>query len=64
MTNEQRAQYITGLLHERAIYEKHGDREGVELVNAQLRQLGHEASTPQKRAERRPAARTKAKETR
>lgn len=64
MTNEQRANYIAGLIHERNVYEKRGDQDGVEQVNAQLRKIGHDAAAPQKRAERRPAARGKAKESR
>ncbi len=64
MTNEQRAAQIKALLHERTIYEKRGDTTGVNEVNEQLRAYGHDAATPQKRAERRPAARGKAKETR
>lgn len=64
MTNEQRQSYIKGLLHERHMYAKRGDEDGVAQVNEQLRRLGHEASTPQQRAERRPAKRDKAKETR
>lgn len=64
MTNEQRKTYIEGLLHERRMYEKKGDQDGVNQVNEQLRNLGHEAATPQQRAERRPARRAKAKETR
>lgn len=64
MTNEQRQSYIKGLLHERHIYEKHGNKDGMAQVDEQLRRLGHEASTPMQRAERRPAKRGKAKETR
>lgn len=64
MTNEQRASLIAALIHERTIYEKRGNTTGVNEVNQQLRALGHEGTTPQKRAERRPAARGKAKETR
>ena len=64
MTNEQRQTYIKGLLHERHIYEKHGNKDGVAQVDEQLRRLGHEGSTPHKRAEQRPAKRSKAKETR
>jgi hypothetical protein len=61
MTNEQRRQEIIGLLHERSIFEKRGDTASVELVNEQLRYLGHQAAAPVRRAERRPAAK---KETR
>lgn len=64
MTNEQRANYIAGLIHERNVYEKRGNQSGVDEINAELRKLGHEGATPQKRAERRPAARGKAKESR
>lgn len=64
MTNEQRAAHIKALLHERSIYEKRGNTTGVTEVDEELRKIGHEAAAPQKRAERRPAARGKAKETR
>lgn len=64
MTNEQRASLIAALIHERTIYEKRGNTTGVAEVDEQLRAYGHEGTTPQKRAERRPAARGKAKETR
>jgi hypothetical protein len=59
VTSEQRAAYIKGLLDERAGYEKRGDTDRVNEVNEQLRRLGHDAETPAKRAERRPAARTR-----
>lgn len=64
MTNEQRANYIAGLIHERDMFAKRGDQDGVDQVNAQLRKLGHEGAPAQKRAEKRPATRAKAKETR
>lgn len=64
MTNEQRAAQIKALLHERSVYEKRGNAVGVAEVDDELRKIGHEGATPAKRAERRPSARSKAKETR
>lgn len=64
MTNEQRTNTINALIHERNIYEKRGDQDGVDQVNAELRKLGHDAATPIQRAERRPATRKRKAETR
>lgn len=64
MTNEQRTSTINALLHERNIYQKRGDENGVNEVNAELRKLGHDATTPQQRAERRPATQKRKTETR
>lgn len=64
MTSEQRAAYIRGLLDERAGYESRGETDRANQVNEQLRLLGHEAATPQKRSEKRPAGRTRKAEKR
>jgi hypothetical protein len=64
VTNEQRKTYITGLIEERRGYANRGLDDKVAEVDAELRRMGHEASVPQERAERRPAARKRKAETR
>lgn len=64
MTNEERTNQITALIHERRLYESAGRTDRVAEVDAELRKLGHEGATPQKRSERRPAGRAKKSETR
>lgn len=55
-TKEQEAAYIAGLLRERAGREQMGDEASVKVIDAELRRVGHKASAPAKRAEKRPAA--------
>ena len=55
-TKEQTKAYIEALLRERAGLLINGDEEGVAAVDAELRRVGHKASAPAKRAEKRPAA--------
>lgn len=57
MTSEQRQAYIKALLEERRGYESRGDVERVAEVEAELRAVGHEGSTPASRAEKRPRIR-------
>ena len=57
MTSEQRQAHITALLEERNGYEQRGDTDKVAQVNAELRAMGHEATTPAARAEKRPRQR-------
>lgn len=54
MTEEDRADRIKALLRERAGYEQRGNQARVDAVNAELTRLGHGASAPQKRADKRP----------
>lgn len=53
MTEEDRADMIRALLRERAGYETAGKQDRVAAVNAELSRLGHTASAPQTRAEKR-----------
>jgi hypothetical protein len=53
-TEELNKQYIAGLLEERRQHVAAGRDERVELVDAELRRVGHKADKPAKRAERRP----------
>ncbi len=55
VSQQERAQMIATLLRERAGYEARADKGGVDAVDAELRRYGHEAATPAKRSERRPA---------
>ena len=55
-SREEDRDYIAGLIREREQLERRGLDERVKLVDAELARLGHGAETPQKRAERRPAA--------
>jgi hypothetical protein len=52
-TDEQVAAYIQALLVERAGYVQHGLLDRAAEVDAELRRVGHKASAPAKRAERR-----------
>ena len=61
-TKEQEKAQIAALLREREGYERSGNKERMAAVDAELRRLGHKASAPSKRAEKRPAS--SAKETR
>lgn len=54
MTSEQRTNLINALIEERRGYELRGDTSRVEDVDAELRALGHEGTTPAARAEKRP----------
>jgi hypothetical protein len=56
MTNEQRQTYITALLDERRAAEVNGKTDRVAAINAELARVGHEGTTPAKRATKRPAA--------
>lgn len=53
MTEEDRANTIRALLRERVGYETAGKQDRVDAVNAELSRLGHTATAPQKRAEKR-----------
>ena len=64
MTNEQRAETIRALLAERRGYVLYNKPDRIKDVDEQLRALGHDAATPQTRAEKRPRARKPAMETR
>lgn len=64
MTNEQRNAYIKALLEEKRGYEVRGLTDKVELVEKELRLVGHEAQTPQQRASRRPSPRHRKAEVR
>ncbi len=64
MTNEQRANMIKALIHERDMFIKQGKDDRAAEVAEELRKIGHEADAPAKRAERRPSARAKKSETR
>lgn len=65
MTDEQKADYIKSLLEERRYCERWGQDERVKDINAELRKVGHQSTTPAKRAESRPrATKTKKSETR
>lgn len=55
-TQEQTAAYIAALLREREGLVAREDEEAVAAVDAELRRVGHRASPPAKRAEKRPAA--------
>lgn len=57
MTSEQRAAQITALIEERRGYEIAGDTGRIADVDAELRRLGHEGTTPAARAEKRPRQR-------
>jgi hypothetical protein len=56
LTDEQKKETIRALIRERRHYEVHGPKERLEQVDKELRRLGHQAKTPQKRAERRSAS--------
>jgi hypothetical protein len=55
MTNEQRQTYITALLEERRAAEVNGKPERVAAISAELARVGHDGTTPAKRATKRPA---------
>lgn len=57
MTNEQRQTYITALLDERRAAEVNGKDDRVAAINAELAAVGHEGTTPAKRATKRPTTR-------
>ena len=61
-TKEQEAAQIVALVRERDGYAQRGLTDRVAEVDKELRRLGHKASAPAKRAEKRPAS--SAKETR
>lgn len=52
MNNEQKKAYIAALLHEREGYERYGDKDSLQAVDAELARVGHEAKAPAKRATR------------
>ena len=52
-TKEQEAAYIAALLRERAGLEINEDEEALAAVDAELKRMGHKASAPAKRAEKR-----------
>jgi hypothetical protein len=54
-TKEQEQAYIAALLRERAGREIAEDEDAVAVIDAELRRVGHKASAPAKRAEKRPA---------
>lgn len=56
MTSQERAGKIRALLEERYYCEVKGYDDRVKLIDAALRQLGHEGASPEKRAEKRPTA--------
>jgi len=56
MTDEQQARYVQALLVELDALEKAGKDERADAVRAELKRLGRSAQTPQRRAEKRPAA--------
>lgn len=60
-TKEQEEAYIAALLRERGHRETDGDKDSVAVIDKELRRVGHKASAPAKRAEKRPAADTKEK---
>lgn len=69
-TKEQRAEYLAGLLRERAGWARRAggenDREVQDVladIDSELARMGHQAKAPAKRAETRPASETE-KETR
>ena len=64
MTDEEKAARIAALIREREGYERRSMDDRVAAINADLRALGENASTPAARAAKRPAATRKAKETR
>jgi hypothetical protein len=64
VTNEQRKAYIKALLEEKQGYEARGLADKAAAVEHELRLVGHEAMTPQERASRRPAPRSKKAATR
>jgi hypothetical protein len=55
-TKEQEQAYIAALLRERAGLVISEDEEALAAVDAELKRMGHKASAPQKRAEKRTAA--------
>ena len=57
MTSEQRAAQIAALIEERRGYQQRGDTARMADVDAELRALGHEGTTPVARAEKRPRQR-------
>lgn len=65
MQDEQKAAYIKSLLEERAYCVRWNETDRVKAIDAELKKAGHEAKTPEKRAESRPrATRSKKTETR
>jgi hypothetical protein len=56
-TEELREAQIKALLRELEAAERDGNEELAEAVRKSLRAFGHEAKTPARRAEKRPAAR-------
>lgn len=64
VNDQVRNAYIASLIQERDGYEAHGNTTGVKDVTAELQRLGAESTPKVKRAEKRPAASTEAKETR
>ncbi len=52
MNDDQTKAQIQALLREREGYERAGKTERLAQVNAQLRDLGHQAKTPAKRADK------------
>jgi hypothetical protein len=52
-TKEQDAAYIAALLRERAGLVINEDEEALAAVDAELKRVGHKASAPAKRAEKR-----------
>lgn len=50
MTSEQQKDHIAALLREREGYERHGLKDRVKDVDAELTRLGHKAKAPAKRA--------------
>ena len=61
MTNEEQADTIRALLHEREGYVARGQADRVKLVDKELARLGHEAEKPSQRAQKRPSAKAKSK---
>lgn len=64
VNDQVRDAYINSLLRERDGYEAAGNTAGVKDVTAELQRVGAESKPKAKRAEKRPAAEPKAKETR
>lgn len=62
LNDDQKKDYITALLEERAYCVRWNEDDRVKAIDVELRKVGHEAKAPAKRAESRP--RTKKTETR
>lgn len=59
MTKNEQGQTIAALLEERRGYVVRGLDDRVALVDAKLREIGHQAAKPSSRAERRPSSRSR-----